>query len=384
MRKKVISLLIAFALFVGSASAVATALAATEEAGNSTPAAASFFEATGGTLAVSEDTAGLKLDLSGTGSTATIKYKDAFPVSGLSEIIKMRVLPLTVGELDFNAVQFTVRDSVNPAQVVSVMIGKSNVWYGSKSTGGVVAFTDKLSYSGTDGYVGVTGTNQNAVGLDHWQGWGYSGKGNFHLANGYMANVDAWGTYYPLLAAPDNDTKFMTIRYDGDGCIRLNNGKQDRNLAFINGQSYTNTPEGQSEPRTTDFYTASTANLDETDPAQAELKARYTTEYYENLFSSGKVTFEMKFIEIQNDRVSILMSSLCGTKLTDSWAQGQNDPVFIENATETTEGIGSVHKIGGSVVLPQTITKAQLASGITFQVLPVENTTSGSWSNGLS
>lgn len=385
MRKKVMSLLIALALVLGSAATVTNGFAEIGGGGSSsTPAAASFFEATGGTLAVSEDTAGLKLDLSGTGATASIKYKDAFPVSGLSEIIKMRVLPLTAGELDFNAVQFTVRDSVNPAQVVSVMIGKSNVWYGSKSTGGVVAFTDKLSYSGTDGYVGVTGTNQNAVGLDHWQGWGYSGKGNFHLANGYTANVDAWGTYYPLLAAPENDTKFMTIRYDGDGCIRLNNGKQDRNLAFINGQSYTNTPEGQSEPKTTDFYTASTANLDETDPAQAELKARYTTEYYENLFSSGKVTFEMKFIEIQNDRVSILLKSLCGTKLTDSWIQGQNDPVFIENATETTEGIGSVHKIGGSVVLPQTITKAQLASGITFQVLPVENTTSGSWSNGLS
>lgn len=385
MRKKVMSLLIALALVLGSAATVTNGFAEIGGGGSSsTPAAASFFEATGGTLAVSEDTDGLKLDLSGTGSTASIKYKDAFPVSGLSEIIKMRVLPLTAGELDFNAVQFTVRDSVNPAQVVSVVVGKSATWDGrSKSTGGYVAFTDKLAYNGTYGYVGVTGTNQNAVGLDHWQGTGYTGKGNFHLAEGH-ASTEAWGTYYPLLAAPENDTKFMTIRYDRDGCIRLNNGKQDRNLAFINGQSYTNTPEGQSEPRTTDFYTASTANLDETDPAQAELKARYTTEYYENLFSSGKVTFEMKFIEIQNDRVSVLMSSLCGTKLTDSWIQGQNDPVFIENATETTEGIGSVHKIGGSVVLPQTITKAQLASGITFQVLPVENTTSGSWSNGLS
>ena len=194
MRKKVMSLLIALALVLGSAATVTNGFAEIGGGGSSsTPAAASFFEATGGTLAVSEDTAGLKLDLSGTGATASIKYKDAFPVSGLSEIIKMRVLPLTAGELDFNAVQLTVRDSVNPAQVVSVMIGKSNVWYGSKSTGGVVAFTDKLSYSGTDGYVGVTGTNQNAVGLDHWQGWGYSGKGNFHLANGYTANVDAWG-----------------------------------------------------------------------------------------------------------------------------------------------------------------------------------------------
>ena len=381
MRRKILSFIIAVAITAGVALTSAPGVRATAEEQIS---AAAFFETNSGNLAVTETAEGLKLDVSGTGATATIKYKDAFPVSGLSEIIKMRVLPLTAGKLDFNAVQFTVRDSENADQVVSVMIGKSNVWYGSKSTGGVVAFTDRLTYSGTDGYVGVTGTSQNAIGLDHWQGWGYSGKGNFHLANGYTANVDAWGTYYPLLAAPENDTKFMTIRYDSDGCIRLNNGKQDRNLAFINGQSYTNTPEGQSEPRTTDFYTASTANLDETDPAQAELKARYTTEYYENLFSSGKVTFEMKFIEIQNDRVSILLKSLCGTKLTDSWTQGQNDPVFIENATETPEGIGSVHKIGGSVVLPQTITKAQLASGITFQVLPVENTTSGSWSNGLS
>ena len=55
----------------------------------------------------------------------------------------------------------------------------------------------------------------------------------------------------------------MTIRYDSDGCIRLNNEKQDRNLAFINGQSYTN------NNATTDFYTASTANLDETEIARA-------------------------------------------------------------------------------------------------------------------
>ena len=366
MRRKILSFIIAVAITAGVALTSAPGVRATAEEQIS---AAAFFETNSGNLAVTETAEGLKLDVSGAGATATIKYKDAFPVSGLGEIIKMRVLPLTAGKLDFNAVQFTVRDSENTDQVVSVMIGKSNVWYGSKSTGGVVAFTDRLTYSGTDGYVSVTGTSQNAIGLDHWQCTGYTSRGNFHLAEGYTPDVNAWGTYYPLLAAPDNETATMTLRYDSDGCIRLNNGKQDRNLAFINGRSYTN------NDKTTDFYSASTEKLDDTDPAQAELKARYTTEYYENLFSSGKVTFEMKFIEIQNDRVSVVLSSLFGTKMLNSWEQNYTSPVLtggLESGEETgsEEVEGSRIPLATNVVLPGTISVAELKNGVTFQVLP--------------
>lgn len=374
MKKKIVAVAATLALalgFLGGAFALPIG-SARADGGSESGAAAStkpvvtdFFEATSGTLTATDSVSGVTLTATGTGESVSLKYKDKLPASGLSEIVKMRILPETAGNVDFDMLQVIVRDSVDSDEVISVTLSASVVWDSvSKGTNGKVAFTDDLvcdSYN--TAYTGASTNTRNVFGLDDWQNTGYTWKG--------AVNVGDWGNYYPILAAAEgSETQTFTVRYDGDKAIRVHNGTSDQTLAFLDGTPHSGT--------STDFLTASAAVFSDDVPAEAALKERYTSEYVNGLFSSGNVTIELKFHKVKNDRVSVRLKSLCGVGFDDTvWTRNQTDSVKDISGATTSDETGAVTNLANHIVLPQTLTKTQLASGVTFQILPTQ--VSGAW-----
>lgn len=373
MKKKIVAVAATLALalgFLGGAFALPIG-SARADGGSESGAAAStkpvvtdFFEATSGTLTATDSVSGVTLTATGTGESVSLKYKDKLPASGLSEIVKMRILPETAGNVDFDMLQVIVRDSVDSDEVISVTLSTGTTWYNESATNGKVAFTDDLVCGNYNtAYTGASTNNKNVFGLDDWQNTGYTWQG--------AVNVGDWGNYYPILAAEEgSETKTFTVRYDGDKAIRVHNGTSDQTLAFLDGTPHSGT--------STDFLTASAAVFSDDVPAEAALKERYTSEYVNGLFSSGNVTIELKFHKVKNDRVSVRLKSLCGVGFDDTvWTRNQTDSVKDISGATTSDETGAVTNLANHIVLPQTLTKTQLASGVTFQILPTQ--VSGAW-----
>lgn len=304
-----------------------------------------FFSATGGTLTVTENynagaTSGAKLELSQTEDSATIYYNDAIPVEQLDRAITFQVLPSTDGETDFTTIQLILRDYEDPQQRISVVIDKSTIWDtgGVGHTAGFVSLEENFIRSGEGRFRLAPDNVQGIVGRDNIADNKYEDKGTM--------NLGTWGTHYPLLAAENKtQTAAIEITYT-DFTIK------------VNGITV-------ADLKNPEFQSASTNMLNETE--HAEIIAKYTDEYVDSLFSSGKVKVELRFSDIGENGLAVNIANIGNAQFMQPY----------ENNFTSTAGADSETVVGTrfnlsstAIVLPSVDATALATDAVTFQLLP--------------
>ena len=268
-------------LCVGSVGAGAANLMSVVADSASSDYNANFFTVSNGTLTATKNTSntgtGVKLAVTDVNAkTLSIKYNDYISATSLSDAISFQVLPTTAGESDFAWTEIIFRDSVDESQVLDLIITKCTQ-HTSPSTKAAVALVDTISHDSNAGNLSITGTDSSVYGLDTFAGLGYTAKGAF--------SIGTWTTYYPLLAAEDNNTSEINVSF-ADDAVKVNT---------YTIADFANDYSAKEGTVAANFFTASTQSLDETNETEKAIKDIYNLEYVQNLFSSGKVSVELKF-----------------------------------------------------------------------------------------
>lgn len=213
-------------------------------------------------------------------TSATVLGKAA--VADLAEPFEFQLLPNGVGNDNLAAenVLITFRDSVDSSQTLTVIIEKSTLWDSvSLHPAAFVSLEENTARKDNYGYRGlVANSDQNVVGYDGWQKTGYTAKGTIYLG--------VWGSYFPYLGveADGRYTKPITITY-AEKEVQVNGYK----VANLNDADYRAT------------------STEELDPVKnADIIAKYTDDYINNLFSSGEVYVEIRFDGTFNGSVNVL------------------------------------------------------------------------------
>lgn len=327
-----------------------------------------FFAVEGGEIGYVEEnydagaTTGTHVFITGTdpnNGTATLKYKDALDVADLGNAVTFQVLPEKDGEVDFDGVQVILRDSADPDQLISVLVERSASWDTSSTepdahTSGYVSLEENLSrvnedYEGGNIKEGMVrlGANieQFVYALDNIAGEGYSKHGTM--------NLGTWGTIYPLLASRYNEE---TQTSEGTKAIAVG---YSNSVVSVNGVTI-------ADLKNDTWQSASVDALVNNEAAYGGIIAKYTDEYIDNLFSSGKVTVELKFINVKKSVIEVNIANIGGTQLAK----------FYENNFESVAGTDSQQVVGTNVdlsvpiVLPAIEAGALASDAVTFQLLP--------------
>ncbi len=329
-----------------------------------------FFAVEGGEIGYVEEnydagaTTGTHVFIMGTdpdNGTATLKYKDALDVADLGNAVTFQVLPEKDGEVDFDGVQVILRDSADPDQLISVLVERSASWDTSTTepdahTSGYVSLEENLSRVNEDydedikeGMVRL-GANieQFVYALDNIAGVGYSKHGTM--------NLGTWGTIYPLLASRYNEetqtsegTKAITVGYSNS-------------VVSVNGVTI-------ADLKNDTWQSASVDALVKDDAAYGGIIAKYTDEYIDNLFSSGKVTVELKFINVKKSVIEVNIANIGGTQLAKFYENNfESQAEYTEGAPETV--VGTKIPMSTSATVLGKAAVADLAEPFEFQLLP--------------
>lgn len=330
-----------------------------------------FFAVEGGEIGYVEEnydagaTTGTHVFIMGTdpnNGTATLKYKDALDVADLGNAVTFQVLPEKDGEVDFDGVQVILRDSADPDQLISVLVERSASWDTSTTepdahTSGYVSLEENLSrvnedYEGGDIKEGMVrlGANieQFVYALDNMAGQGYSKHGTM--------NLGTWNTIYPLLASRYNEetqtsegTKAITVGYSNS-------------VVSVNGVTI-------ADLKNDTWQSASVNALVNDEAAYGGIIAKYTDEYIDNLFSSGKVTVELKFINVKKSVIEVNIANIGGTQLAKFYENNfESQAEYTEGAPETV--VGTKIPMSTSATVLGKAAVADLAEPFEFQLLP--------------
>ena len=330
-----------------------------------------FFAVEGGEIGYVEEnydagaTTGTHVFIMGTdpnNGTATLKYKDALDVADLGNAVTFQVLPEKDGEVDFDGVQGILRDSADPDQLISVLVERSASWDTSTTepdahTSGYVSLEENLSrvnedYEGGDIKEGMVrlGANieQFVYALDNMAGQGYSKHGTM--------NLGTWNTIYPLLASRYNEE---TQTSEGTKAIAVG---YSNSVVSVNGVTI-------ADLKNDTWQSASVNALVNDEAAYGGIIAKYTDEYIDNLFSSGKVTVELKFINVKKSVIEVNIANIGGTQLAKFYENNfESQAEYTEGAPETV--VGTKIPMSTSATVLGKAAVADLAEPFEFQLLP--------------
>ena len=330
-----------------------------------------FFAVEGGEIGYVEEnydagaTTGTHVFIMGTdpnNGTATLKYKDALDVADLGNAVTFQVLPEKDGEVDFDGVQVILRDSADPDQLISVLVERSASWDTSPTepdahTSGYVSLEENLSrvnedYEGGNIKEGMVrlGANieQFVYALDNIAGEGYSQHGTM--------NLGTWGTIYPLLASRYNEE---TQTSEGTKAIAVG---YSNSVVSVNGVTI-------ADLKNDTWQSASVDALVNNEAAYGGIIAKYTDEYIDNLFSSGKVTVELKFINVKKSVIEVNIANIGGTNLAKPYENNfESQAEYTEGAPETV--VGTKIPMATSATVLGKAAVADLAEPFEFQLLP--------------
>ncbi len=330
-----------------------------------------FFAVEGGEIGYVEEnydagaTTGTHVFIMGTdpnNGTATLKYKDALDVADLGNAVTFQVLPEKDGEVDFDGVQVILRDSADPDQLISVLVERSASWDTSTTepdahTSGYVSLEENLSrvnedYEGGDIKEGMVrlGANieQFVYALDNMAGQGYSKHGTM--------NLGTWNTIYPLLASRYNEE---TQTSEGTKAIAVG---YSNSVVSVNGVTI-------ADLKNDTWQSASVNALVNDEAAYGGIIAKYTDEYIDNLFSSGKVTVELKFINVKKSVIEVNIANIGGTQLAKFYENNfESQAEYTEGAPETV--VGTKIPMSTSATVLGKAAVADLAEPFEFQLLP--------------
>ncbi len=318
-----------------------------------------FFTAEGGTLTVTEDydsgvTEGVKLAVTDAGSngTATIKYNDVISASALGSAAVFQVLPAAAEQADFGAVQILLRDSEDASKVLSVLI-QVGEFSGSRNTVGFAFLEEDFTRNnyGAAWYKTAQADKQRIYGKDWWIG---SGSDTDRYCEDGTLNLGTWNTHYPLLAAEettdtDVKTSLITVSYQ-------------EAVASVNGIVLAELKN--------DFYQS--LNQQNLDPSEdASVIAKLNDAYVDGLFSSGKVSAELRFFDIYNGSFALNLVQLGERVFAKSYENNFESTEEINWDTQETQQVtGTKFTITDAPLELGTIPVSALGNAVTFQLLP--------------
>lgn len=312
-----------------------------------------FFGAEGGYMSVTEDytasaTKGVRIDVSEVdpeAQTATIYYKDVIPVEELSNAITLQVLPSKDGEVDFEAMQFVFRDSKDPTQAVSAVIQIGNargVW----NTAGQAFLGDQFTRNtyGIAFFKTDKPEKQRIYGKDWFTGEGTDT--DRYIEDGTL-NLGTWETKFPYLAAEKKEeTQAISVSYTGS-TLSVNG----RELADFKNDHY---------------QALCQKNLDANNATDAAIIEKLNDEYVDSLFSSGKVTIEINFLQVTGGSFAVNIGSIGNTSLGTTYENN-----FTSTDATGQENTGTRFNLSSeALIMPEYIDVADLGQAITFQILP--------------
>lgn len=224
---------------------------------------------------------GLKITLPATDRTAEYIFTETVDAEDMANAITLRMLPEQSSVRDAARMLVTFTDALDEEQSLTVSVVYGNeLWWGTSTVTAMASYTDDLTFD-THGFGSIVGTSQKVYGKDSFTG-----------ENNYKEH----GTF-PVGVWEGDDIFSGSI---DSVCISYADCKV--NIKGTNEWMVANLTDAE-------FLQKSTANLPNTDAWNA-LKEKYTAEFAQNLFSSGKVKVKVKFMDVSSDIVSFLLQSL--------------------------------------------------------------------------
>ena len=249
--------------------------------------------------------------------------------SQLENAVSFQLLPNGVNrELAANNLTITLRDSKDTSKFVNVIVTKSTAWdtgdsgLGGGHTSAYVTLEDKFTFDSW-GYVKLADTSQEVVAKDNTKFSQYADIGSpnaegreWYTGYGTMS-IGQWASWYPLLGAEEGrHTKPISVSYKNS-------------TVYVNGIEI-------ADLKNDNYQKWSTNSLDTT--ANADIIAKYTDEYVDNLFSSGKVIVELRFGGAYNGSVNVLSfggQSAANLQLGNAGAKDTLAPVITAISGDT-------------------------------------------------
>lgn len=240
---------------------------------------------------------GLKVTLKPlAGNSATFEYWDYLTTDEIAqEIVRLRMTPQNPKVREANLMQVILTDALDESQMLVINLVHGKMWWEQEAVYTTVSYDDGVEVNGWGGGK-VPGTGQEIIGFCELENT-YNDKGAFPV--GVLApsqGVSADSVFQESDAEKFSESEYkianVSLRYED--CSAYVKGLSDWKLiADLQSGSY--------------MQTAS-AKLPEDGGELQALKEKYTAEYAQNLFSSGKVNMKIRFSGIK-DSVSFLLLS---------------------------------------------------------------------------
>jgi hypothetical protein len=247
----------------------------------------------------SDGNTGLKIKLTPSvpGGAVTFRYWNHIAADALFSdgMISMMFLPAVSAVPETDGVMILLEDVFDDSRQLAVTINKGTRHYGSLSTYGAVSFYNDLMI-GSYGYVSLRGSEQHAAGYDGYGTATYSTRGTINVGR----FGDDGGGHSVFSGTESVPLKPLSVYFAGS------------NL-YVNGDGETKLLADICDDR---FLSASVTDL----PLSGEwgaVRDRYTREYANNLFPSGKVKMSLKFNNVQSGGVAFNLYSVAGLSFAD-------------------------------------------------------------------
>ncbi len=282
MKKRIVAVLACIAIGVIAPSAVWKSFAENAE---SAPQYVYRYTDTEG----AGEATGVKITLPAKERTAEYTLMNDVDAEDLAENgLKIRMVPQDSASREATWMQVTFTDAVDESESFTFNLVYGTVYWGSTSVYATVSFTEEMTFD-SYGYAKISGTNQFAYGYDAFTGAAaYTEFGSFPVA--------AWTGDGVFSETPSS----LTFHYDAATKVAGINDSLVKTIADLDNA---------------DFLRLSSKDLPNGE-AYAALREKYTQEYAEGLFSSGKVRISLRFGNVSGESVSFLVESVGGK----SWA----------------------------------------------------------------
>ncbi len=220
-----------------------------------------------------------------------------------SELFTIAMTPENQTIAEANNMVVSLYDAVDENQCLSIVINTGTKYYNSASTYGVVSFWDDFTIA-TSGTVSIKGTDQSVVGSRQLVDGAYSSHGSIDIigwketTTGFFS-ANGEGDFFPLtpVTLGFNGTVVSSIAHRNDA---QKVGEYKREIANVLHN---------------DFLAKSVNNLSA--EQHKEIVERYTEEYVNSLFSSGKIKVKITFGGCTSETVSFRLSSIMGETVTE-------------------------------------------------------------------
>lgn len=240
-----------------------------------------------------------------------------------SELFTIAMMPETQTVAEASNMVVSLYDAVDENQCLSIIINTGTKYYNMESTYGQVSFWDDFTIA-TNGSVTIKGTDQTVVGCRQLVDGAYSSHGAIDIigwketTTGFFS-ANGEGDFFPLtpVTLGFNGTVVSSVAHRNDA---QKVGEYKRDIANLLHN---------------DFLSKSINYLSA--QQHEEIVNRYTEEYVNSLFSSGKIKVKITFGGCTGEKVSFRLNSIAGETVSER-EDNSNPFVILPLTTQAIKG----------------------------------------------